>query len=139
MGGGSGRACQTVLPLLPLSLSSLLLLLVLATHASCTPLPSVSRAPPQPGVAEGGRREVQYTLDLLPQPASTETEDREGHRLTSQATVEAQLLPWAVGAATGGGPGCIKIDVALRAAHLALQHQPPPAGVSVVVLPPPPG
>ncbi|XP_042237492.1 uncharacterized protein LOC121876461 isoform X2 [Homarus americanus] len=87
----------------------------------------------------GGRRgrghSVQYTLDLLPSPASGEVE--EDARLASQVTVEVQLLPWLEEATLGGRAGCVHVDVVSKAAHLALQHQPPPAGVSVVVLPPP--
>nr|XP_045595013.1 uncharacterized protein LOC123756047 [Procambarus clarkii] len=84
-----------------------------------------------------GRGKIEYTLEVLPSPASRE--EAESGRLASQVTVEAQLLPWLLDGDIGGRPRCVEASLASKAAHQALQHQPPPAGVSVVILPPPPG
>lgn len=128
------------------------LLLLLASRASPTTTPArrprllnlsrVARpfASPVAPHAPPARGQVQYTLDLLASPASREgVDEHEDAKLASQLTVEAQLLPWAVGVGAGGGMGCLETSVAARAAHLALQHHPPPAGVALLVLPPPPG
>ncbi|MPC52577.1 hypothetical protein E2C01_046449 [Portunus trituberculatus] len=130
----------------------MLLLLLLACRASPTitsarrprllNLSRVARPPTSPAglPVPLARGQMQYTLDLLASPASREgTDEHEDARLASQLTVEAQLLPWAVGVGAGGGMGCLEASVATRAAHLALQHHPPPAGVALLVLPPPPG
>ncbi|XP_045130310.1 uncharacterized protein LOC123515600 isoform X2 [Portunus trituberculatus] len=129
----------------------MLLLLLLACRASPTitsarrprllNLSRVARPPTSPAglPVPLARGQMQYTLDLLASPASREgTDEHEDARLASQLTVEAQLLPWAVGVGAGGGMGCLEASVATRAAHLALQHHPPPAGVALLVLPPPP-
>ncbi|KAK7086469.1 hypothetical protein SK128_005627 [Halocaridina rubra] len=84
------------------------------------------------------RNKVQYTIDLLASPISGESVFEEDTlKITSHITVEAQLLPWGVDTTVSGRGGCIDIAVATRAAHLALQRQPPPAGVSLVIVPPP--
>ncbi|XP_064120787.1 uncharacterized protein LOC135225384 [Macrobrachium nipponense] len=99
-----------------------------------------SHSPPPPSSLPHPRSNVQYTLDLLTSPASGEVNlDEDGLKITSHITVEAQLLPWSVDTSVSGRSGCIDVGVAKRAAHLALQKQPPPAGVSLVVVPPPSG
>ncbi|XP_042865177.1 uncharacterized protein LOC122248886, partial [Penaeus japonicus] len=165
MGGGRGWV-GAASPLLRLLLSILLFLLLQgAAQISATPTPtpmstSATRVAhdeavgatrtPTAAAKEGAPPlssglDVEYTLRLLPPPVSREGGAADP-RLASHLTLEAQLLPWAVGTSMGGSDGgvragiggCIDVGAAMRAAHLALQRQPPPAGVALVVVPPPP-
>ncbi|XP_071536423.1 LOW QUALITY PROTEIN: uncharacterized protein [Panulirus ornatus] len=139
MWGGSGRAGTDLL--------LLLLLVCCHAHPSLQPTPQDATRPhegvtPTPAHSPGGGRRgrgggVQYTLDVLPAPASSEEGVvGEGGKLASSVRVEANLLPWLL----GGGPNqpaCLDPTLASRAAHTALHHNPPPAGVSLTILPPP--
>lgn len=73
---------------------------------------------------------MDYTIDLLPQPAIA---------AAAQVKVEAQILPWFLREGPTGEGGCLDRQVTARAVRSALKAHPPPAGVSFIVHLPPAG
>lgn len=62
------------------------------------------------------------------------------HYYSDHVTIDAQFLPWAEDLYIGKGhTNCLDPDVIAKAARLALKKNPPPAGVTLIVHPPPRG